>query len=125
MRKLLIIVSLFTMMSCQENLDMIDSENLPETSSSTNPEFKVNEEDIQSTIDEFYGVSSLSPTRVENSVSIKKITSLTKSKTRNIGSDSDIDVNDILYIVSYLMEILLLLQLISVPNHYMALQMEM
>ena len=87
------------MMSCQENLDMIDSENLPETSSSTNPEFKVNEEDIQSTIDEFYGVSSLSPTRVENSVSIKKITSLTKSKTRNIGSDSDIDVNDILYIV--------------------------
>ena len=60
MRKLLIIVSLFTMMSCQENLDMIDSENLPETSSSTNPEFKVNEEDIQSTIDEFYGVSSLS-----------------------------------------------------------------
>ena len=99
MRKLLIIVSLFTMMSCQENLDMIDSENLPETSSSTNPEFKVNEEDIQSTIDEFYGVSSLSPTRVENSVSIKKITSLTKSKTRNIGSDSDIDVNDILYIV--------------------------
>lgn len=84
MRKLLIIVSLFTMMSCQENLDMIDSENLPETSSSTNPEFKVNEEDIQSTIDEFYGVSSLSPTRVENSVSIKKITSLTKSKTRNI-----------------------------------------
>lgn len=99
MRKLLIIVSLFTMMSCQENLDMIDSENLPETSSSTNPEFKVNEEDIKSTIDEFYGVSSLSPTRVENSVSIKKITSLTKSKTRNIGSDSDIDVNDILYIV--------------------------
>lgn len=102
MRKLLIIVSLFTMMSCQENLDMIDSENLPETSSSTNPEFKVNEEDIQSTIDEFYGVSSLSPTRVENSVSIKKITSLTKSKTRNIGSDSDIDVNDILYIVKLL-----------------------
>ena len=99
MRKLLIIVSLFTMMSCQENLGMIDSENLPETSSSMNPEFKVNEEDIQSTIDEFYGVSSLSPTRVENSVSIKKITSLTKSKTRNIGSDSDIDVNDILYIV--------------------------
>ena len=87
------------MMSCQENLGMIDSENLPETSSSMNPEFKVNEEDIQSTIDEFYGVSSLSPTRVENSVSIKKITSLTKSKTRNIGSDSDIDVNDILYIV--------------------------
>lgn len=101
MRKLLIIVSLFTMMSCQENLDMIDSENLPETSSSTNPEFKVNEEDIQSTIDEFYGVSSLSPTRVENSVSIKKITSLTKSKTRNIGSDSDIDVNDILYITRW------------------------
>ena len=42
MRKLLIIVSLFTMMSCQENFDMIDSESLPETSS-TNPEFKVNE----------------------------------------------------------------------------------
>lgn len=98
MRKLLIIVSLFTMMSCQENFDMIDSESLPETSS-TNPEFKVNEEDIQSTIDEFYGVSSLSPTRVENFVSIKKITSLTKSKTRSIGNDSDIDVNDILYIV--------------------------
>lgn len=71
MRKLLIIVSLFTMMSCQENFDMIDSESLPETSS-TNPEFKVNEEDIQSTIDEFYGVSSLSPTRVENFVSIKR-----------------------------------------------------
>lgn len=47
------------MMSCQENFDMIDSESLPETSS-TNPEFKVNEEDIQSTIDELWSLFSLS-----------------------------------------------------------------
>lgn len=98
MKKLLFIISFFAMTSCQNSFDMIDNENLLEESS-LNSEFKVNEEDIQATIDAFYGVSSLSPTRSEHSVYIKKIAPLTKSKTRSIGSNSDVDANEILYIV--------------------------